>query len=151
MDSVSVRVGQLVKDGAKRRRLRRSLILDKLANPNNWPSKRSRPPCDQCEAAIVSVSFTDLREADSFAPTLENGLREANGRSSGDDRLRQLRSHAGDQGRQGKGRGLRGDLPAAVSGGDIPPRLQIPGIRYFRNVVLELSAHGVGGDIAIHG
>jgi hypothetical protein len=29
-----VRVGELVKDGAKRRRLRRSLILDKLANTN---------------------------------------------------------------------------------------------------------------------
>jgi hypothetical protein len=73
MDSVSVRVGQLVKDGAKRRRLRRSLILDKLANTNNWPSMRSRSPCDQCEAVIVSVSFTDLQEADSFAPTIENG------------------------------------------------------------------------------
>jgi hypothetical protein len=29
-----VRVGELVKDGAKRRRLRRPLILDKLANTN---------------------------------------------------------------------------------------------------------------------
>src|SRR5579862_6223153 len=103
MDSVSVRVGQLVKDGAKRRRLRRSLILDKLANTNNWPSMRSRPPCDQCEAAIVSVSFTDLQEADSFSPTIkERQLRERDGRNSGDDRLRQLRSHPGDQGRQGE-------------------------------------------------
>jgi hypothetical protein len=29
-----VRVGNLVKDGAKRRRLRRSSILDKIANTN---------------------------------------------------------------------------------------------------------------------
>jgi hypothetical protein len=34
LDSVSVRVGELVKDGAKRRRLRRSAILDKTVNTN---------------------------------------------------------------------------------------------------------------------
>jgi hypothetical protein len=38
-----VRVGDLVKDGAKRRRLRRSTILDKIANANTVLSKRSRP------------------------------------------------------------------------------------------------------------
>jgi len=38
-----VRVGDLVKDGAKRRRLRRSSILDKIANANRVLSKRSRP------------------------------------------------------------------------------------------------------------
>jgi glc operon protein GlcG len=38
-----VRVDDLVKDGAKRRRLRRSAILDKIANTNRVPSKRSRP------------------------------------------------------------------------------------------------------------
>jgi hypothetical protein len=38
-----VRVGDLVKDGAKRRRLRRSSILDKIANANRMPSMRSRP------------------------------------------------------------------------------------------------------------
>src|SRR5580704_18780400 len=38
-----VRVGNLVKDGAKRRRLRRSAILDKIANTNRVPSMRSRP------------------------------------------------------------------------------------------------------------
>src|SRR5580704_11450279 len=38
-----VRVGNLVKDGAKRRRFRRSSILDKIANTNRVPSKRSRP------------------------------------------------------------------------------------------------------------
>src|SRR5580700_3116321 len=36
-------VGDLVKGGAKRRRLRRSTILDKIANANTVPSKRSRP------------------------------------------------------------------------------------------------------------
>src|SRR5580704_12638662 len=36
-------VGDLVKDGAKRRRLWRSTILDKIANANTVPSKRSRP------------------------------------------------------------------------------------------------------------
>jgi len=38
-----VRVDDLVKDGAKRRRLRRSSILDKIINTNTVPSKRSRP------------------------------------------------------------------------------------------------------------
>src|SRR5580704_9352870 len=38
-----VRVGNLVKDGAKRRRLGRSSILDKIANTNTVLSKRSRP------------------------------------------------------------------------------------------------------------
>jgi hypothetical protein len=38
-----VRVDLLVKDGAKRRRLRRSSILDKKINANTVPSKRSRP------------------------------------------------------------------------------------------------------------
>jgi len=38
-----VRVGILVKDGAKRRRLRRSAILDKNANTNRVLSMRSRP------------------------------------------------------------------------------------------------------------
>jgi hypothetical protein len=38
-----VRVDDLVKDGAKRRRLRRSTILDKIINTNRVPSKRSRP------------------------------------------------------------------------------------------------------------
>jgi hypothetical protein len=45
LDSVSVRVGNLVKDGAKRRRLRRSSILDKIANTNNQhPSDQGRHP-----------------------------------------------------------------------------------------------------------
>src|SRR5580700_10724369 len=39
-----VRVDELVKDGAKRRRLRRSSILDKLINANKTLSMRSRPP-----------------------------------------------------------------------------------------------------------
>src|SRR5580693_4821998 len=38
-----VRVDDLVKDGAKRRRLRRSTILDKIINANTVLSKRSRP------------------------------------------------------------------------------------------------------------
>jgi hypothetical protein len=43
LDSVSVRVDDLVKDGAKRRRLRRSSILDKIINTNNWqPSDQGR-------------------------------------------------------------------------------------------------------------
>jgi len=48
LDSVSVRVDDLVKDGAKRRRLRRSTILDKVINTNNWqPSDQGRHP-DRC-------------------------------------------------------------------------------------------------------
>jgi len=38
-----VRVDDLVKDGAKRRRLRRSAILDKIINTNRMLSMRSRP------------------------------------------------------------------------------------------------------------
>jgi hypothetical protein len=38
-----VRVDDLVKDGAKRRRLRRSAILDKIINTNRVLSMRSRP------------------------------------------------------------------------------------------------------------
>jgi len=56
LDSVSVRVEDLVKDGAIsavtrvfdalwRRRLRRSSILDKIFNTNNWqPSDQGRHP-----------------------------------------------------------------------------------------------------------
>src|SRR5580704_7796443 len=45
LDSLSVRVGELVKDGAKRRRLRRSAILDKFINTNNrHPSDQGRHP-----------------------------------------------------------------------------------------------------------
>ena len=73
--------------------------------------------------------------------TAKDGI---DGRSADNDRLRQLRPHARDQGRPGEGRRLRGHLPAALSGGDFPPRLQIPGIRRFGNVVLELPAHGGG-------
>jgi hypothetical protein len=38
-----VRVDDPVKDGAKRRHLRRSSILDRIINTNRMPSKRSRP------------------------------------------------------------------------------------------------------------
>ena len=39
------RVDEIVKDGAKRRRLRRSQILDKFINTNNWqPSDQGRHP-----------------------------------------------------------------------------------------------------------
>jgi hypothetical protein len=38
-----VRIDDLVKDGATRRRLRRSTILDKIINANTVLSKRSRP------------------------------------------------------------------------------------------------------------
>jgi hypothetical protein len=38
-----VRIDDLVKDGAKRRRLRRSTILDKIINANRVLSMRSRP------------------------------------------------------------------------------------------------------------
>jgi hypothetical protein len=57
MDSVSVRVDELVKDGAKRRRLRRSLILDKFINTNNLPSKRSRPPSDHLEEFDPAINL----------------------------------------------------------------------------------------------
>jgi hypothetical protein len=53
LDSVSVRVDELVKDGAKRRRLRWSWILDKLINTNNWqPSDQGRHP-DQSLIGLI--------------------------------------------------------------------------------------------------
>jgi hypothetical protein len=43
LGSVSVRIDDLVKGGAKRRRLRRSWTLDKIINTNNWqPSDQGR-------------------------------------------------------------------------------------------------------------
>jgi len=43
LDSVCVRVDDVVKDGAKRRRLRRSSILDNIINANNCqPSDQGR-------------------------------------------------------------------------------------------------------------
>jgi hypothetical protein len=59
LDSVFVRVDDLVKDGAKRRRLRRSTILDKIINANNWqPSDQGRQPisvliCIDPEARLI--------------------------------------------------------------------------------------------------
>jgi hypothetical protein len=47
-----VRVDGLVKDGAKRRRLRRSTILDKTINANRVPSKRSRPLSEPSDTAL---------------------------------------------------------------------------------------------------
>jgi hypothetical protein len=45
LDSVSVRIDNLVKGGAKRRRLRRSTTLDKIVNANNqYPSDQGRDP-----------------------------------------------------------------------------------------------------------
>jgi hypothetical protein len=45
LDGVSVRGDELVKDGAKRRRLRRSQILNKFTTTNNWqPSDQGRHP-----------------------------------------------------------------------------------------------------------
>jgi hypothetical protein len=55
LDSVSVRVDELVKDGAKRRRLRRSWILDKLINTNNWQ------PSDQGATPRSIFNWTDTR------------------------------------------------------------------------------------------
>jgi hypothetical protein len=45
LDSVSARIDDLVKDGAKRRRLWWSSILDKIVNANDWqPSDQGRHP-----------------------------------------------------------------------------------------------------------
>jgi hypothetical protein len=52
MDSLCVRVDELVKDGAKRRRLRRSQILDNFINTNN------QHPCDQGHYPI-SIGYID--------------------------------------------------------------------------------------------
>jgi hypothetical protein len=48
-----VRVDDLVKDGAKRRRLRRSMILDKIINANRVLSKRSRPLSGPCHSLVI--------------------------------------------------------------------------------------------------
>jgi hypothetical protein len=55
LDSVSVRVDGLVKDGAKRRRLWRSSILDKSINTNNWqPSDQGRTTISADKSPIVT-------------------------------------------------------------------------------------------------
>ena len=51
-----VRVGDLVKDGAKRRRLRRSAILDKIINKNRMTSMRSRPLSRPCHMSSMQFS-----------------------------------------------------------------------------------------------
>jgi len=77
LDSVFVRVDDLVKDGAIsavtrvfdalwRHRLRRSSILDKIINANNWhPSDQGRHP--------ISVKLTDL--AVPLSPSLHRAIR----------------------------------------------------------------------------
>src|SRR5580692_7262075 len=64
-----VRIDDLVKDGAKRCRLRRSTILDKIINTNNSASKRSRPSSDQSKwekhnmpaaETVVSGAYAEL-------------------------------------------------------------------------------------------
>jgi hypothetical protein len=52
-----VRVGLLVKDGAKRRRLWRSTILDKKTNTNRVLSKRSRPLSKAYEIYLIPNSI----------------------------------------------------------------------------------------------
>src|SRR5580704_15503151 len=47
------------------------------------------------------------------------------GRCSDYDRVRQLRPHAADHGREGEGRGLRRHLSAALSRGNLLPRLPL--------------------------
>ena len=79
-------------DRRRRRRFAPSLTR---CQREQLASMRSRPPC-------AHSCFTGSQEADSFAPARGNALRGRDGRSSGNDRLRQLRSHAGDQGRQGE-------------------------------------------------
>jgi len=60
LDSVFVRVDDLVKDGAKRRRLRRSMILDKIINTNNSASKRSRPTATTMKLLASGVPVSKL-------------------------------------------------------------------------------------------
>jgi hypothetical protein len=57
-----VRVDDPVKDGAKRRRLRRSTILDRIINTNRMPSKRSRPLSEASEIYLIanSIRYTTL-------------------------------------------------------------------------------------------
>ena len=70
--------------------------------------------------------------------------RRPDGRGADNDCLRQLRPHPRDPGRPRQGRGLRGHLSAALSGGDFLPRLPLPGIRRLGAVVLELHPHRRG-------
>jgi hypothetical protein len=47
LDSVCVRVDELVKDRRPPKAAALRAVLDKLINTNNLASKRSRPPTDQ--------------------------------------------------------------------------------------------------------
>jgi len=49
----------MILDGAKRRRLRRSAILDKIITTNNSASKRSRPPLDRERQPVPSRCAID--------------------------------------------------------------------------------------------
>jgi hypothetical protein len=53
-----VRVGNLVKDGAKRRRLRRSSILDKIANTN----RNAVQAIKAAFWAVLHLSISDSRQ-----------------------------------------------------------------------------------------
>jgi hypothetical protein len=77
LDSVSVHVDDLVKDGAIsavtrvfdalwRRRLRRSpkAILDKIINMNKPASKRSRPPSDEVQVLIADTAWWRRHSSD---------------------------------------------------------------------------------------
>src|SRR6478735_11916188 len=83
-----------------------------------------------------SPCFTGAEEGDTlghdFVPALpprqsrqqyqQNTSRRPDGRGANNDCVRQLRPYACDYRRSREGVGLRGELPAALSGGDFPPR-----------------------------
>jgi len=74
---------------------------------------------------------------------------KADGRRSDNHCMRQLRSDPADHRRAGAGRGMRGNVSAALSRGDFLPRLPLPGIRRLRTFLQQLSAHGGGGNVRL--
>src|SRR5579864_1012412 len=92
LDSVSVRVDDLVKDGAKRRRLRRSSILDKIVNTNNWhPSDQGRPS--------ITLNST------SIAPRLDKPPHAENNGANSRLKITQWRSRRDNENAQPRGHG----------------------------------------------
>jgi hypothetical protein len=63
-----VRVDDLVKDGAKRRRLRRSTILDKIINTNTVLSMRSRPLSGPARLNLMQTASSFGRKTRSHRP-----------------------------------------------------------------------------------
>jgi hypothetical protein len=61
LDSLFVRVDELVKDRRPPKAAALRAVLDKFINTNNPASKRSRPPTDQVRMITVRAEFSEIK------------------------------------------------------------------------------------------